>query len=52
MLFFKRYQIRSFEMGLLFRNGEFRGLLGTGRTGSSTRSTVSRSRSSASAPRS
>jgi regulator of protease activity HflC (stomatin/prohibitin superfamily) len=30
MLFLKRYQIRGFEMGLLFRNGEFRGLLGAG----------------------
>jgi len=30
MLFFKRYTIRSFEMGLHFRNGEFRGLLGAG----------------------
>jgi SPFH domain / Band 7 family len=31
MLFFKRYQIRSFEMGLHFHGGEFRGLLGVGR---------------------
>ncbi len=30
MFFFKRYTIRSFEMGLHFRKGEFRGLLGTG----------------------
>ena len=30
MLFYKRYKIRSFEMGLYFRDGEFRGLLGTG----------------------
>lgn len=30
MLFFKRYMVRSFEMGLCFRGGEFRGLLGTG----------------------
>jgi regulator of protease activity HflC (stomatin/prohibitin superfamily) len=30
MFFFKRYAIRSFEMGLHFRDGEFRGLLGTG----------------------
>ena len=30
MLFFKRYKIRSFEMGLHFRDGEFRGLLGAG----------------------
>jgi hypothetical protein len=30
MLFFKRYQIRTYEMGLLFRDREFRGLLGTG----------------------
>ena len=30
MLFFKRYKIRSFEMGLYFRDGEFRGLLGAG----------------------
>ena len=27
---FKRYTIRSFEMGLSFRDGEFRGLLGAG----------------------
>ena len=27
MLFLKRYMIRSFEMGLYFRDGEFRGLL-------------------------
>ena len=24
---FKRYKIRSYEMGLLFRDGEFRGLV-------------------------
>ncbi len=30
MLLFKRYKIRSFEMGLLFREGEFRGLLEAG----------------------
>ena len=30
MFFLKRYTIRSFEMGLYFRDGEFRGLLGTG----------------------
>ena len=30
MLFLNRYRVRSFEMGLLFRNGEFRGLLGAG----------------------
>ncbi len=30
MFFLKRYKIRSFEMGLYFRDGEFRGLLGTG----------------------
>src|SRR4051794_26570859 len=30
MLFLNRYHVRSFEMGLLFRNGEFRGLLGEG----------------------
>ena len=30
MFFFKRYTIRSFEMGLHFRDGEFRGLLGAG----------------------
>ena len=34
---FKRYKIRSYEMGLYFRDGEFRGLLEQGRTGSSTR---------------
>ena len=27
---FKRYKIRSYEMGLLFRDGEFRGLLAAG----------------------
>lgn len=30
MLFLKRYKIRSYEMGLLFRDGEFRGLIETG----------------------
>ena len=30
MFFLKRYTIRSFEMGLYFRDGEFRGLLGAG----------------------
>lgn len=30
MFFVKRYEIRSFEMGLYFRDGEFRGLLGAG----------------------
>jgi regulator of protease activity HflC (stomatin/prohibitin superfamily) len=30
MLFFKRYKIRSYEMGLLFRDGEFRGLVTAG----------------------
>jgi regulator of protease activity HflC (stomatin/prohibitin superfamily) len=30
MLFLKRYMIRCFEMGLCFRDGEFRGLLGAG----------------------
>jgi regulator of protease activity HflC (stomatin/prohibitin superfamily) len=30
VFFFKRYVIRSFEMGLFFRDGEFRGLLGAG----------------------
>jgi regulator of protease activity HflC (stomatin/prohibitin superfamily) len=30
MLFLKRFKIRSFEMGLYFRDGEFRGLLGAG----------------------
>jgi regulator of protease activity HflC (stomatin/prohibitin superfamily) len=30
MWFLKRYVIRSFEVGLLFRRGEFRGLLGSG----------------------
>jgi SPFH domain / Band 7 family len=30
MLIFRRYRIRSFEMGLYFRDGEFRGLLGEG----------------------
>lgn len=31
MLFFKRVTIRSFEVGLHFHSGEFRGLLGAGR---------------------
>src|SRR3954453_10444611 len=30
MFFLKRYSIRSFEMGLHFQGGEFRGLLGAG----------------------
>jgi len=30
MLFVKRYKIRSYEMGLLFRDGEFRGLIAEG----------------------
>jgi len=30
MLFFKRYKIRTYEMGLHFREGEFRGLLAAG----------------------
>jgi regulator of protease activity HflC (stomatin/prohibitin superfamily) len=30
MMFLKRYKIRGFEMGLHFRDGEFRGLLGAG----------------------
>ncbi len=30
MIFFQRFKIRSFEQGLLFRDGEFAGLLGTG----------------------
>ena len=30
MILFQRYKIRSYEMGLLFRDGEFRSLLGTG----------------------
>src|SRR4051812_48105477 len=30
MLSLKRFKIRSYEMGLLFRDGEFRGLLGEG----------------------
>jgi len=30
MLFMKRFKIRSYEMGLLFRDGEFRGLIETG----------------------
>ncbi|MEX1028291.1 MAG: slipin family protein [Candidatus Paceibacterota bacterium] len=31
MLFFKRIKIRSYEVGLYFRDGEFKGLLGEGR---------------------
>ena len=31
MLFFKRIKIRSYEIGLYFRDGEFKGLLGEGR---------------------
>ena len=31
MLFFKRVHIRSFEIGLLFRDGEFKGLVEAGR---------------------
>ena len=31
MFFIKSYKIRSYEAGLLFRDGEFRGLLGEGR---------------------
>ncbi len=30
MMFFKRIKIRSYEMGLYFRNGEFKGLRDTG----------------------
>ena len=30
MMFLKRIKIRTFEMGLYFRDGEFRGLLGSG----------------------
>ena len=30
MFFFKRFKIRTFEQGLLFRDGEFAGLLGAG----------------------
>ena len=30
MFLFKRFEVRSYEMGLCFRNGEFRGLLGAG----------------------
>lgn len=30
MIFVKRYRVRTWEMGLLFRNGEFRGLLEPG----------------------
>ena len=31
MLIFKRFEIRSYEMGLYFRRGEFKGLLTQGR---------------------
>lgn len=31
MLFFKRFKIRSYEMGLLFREGDFHGLLAAGK---------------------
>lgn len=31
MRMFKRFKVRSYEMGLLFRDGEFRGLRGEGR---------------------
>ena len=31
MMFFKRIKIHSYEMGLYFRDGEFKGLLGAGR---------------------
>jgi len=31
MILFQTVRVRSFEVGLLFRNGEFRGLLGEGR---------------------
>ena len=27
----RRFKVRSYEMGLYFRNGEFQGLLGAGR---------------------
>ena len=30
MFIFKRYKIRSYEMGLLFRDDEFRGLVESG----------------------
>lgn len=30
MFFFKRYKIRTYEMDLYFRNGEFRGLVEAG----------------------
>ncbi len=30
-MIFKRYKIRTYEMGLLFRDGEFRGLVGEGK---------------------
>ena len=47
----KRFKIRSYEMGLYFRDGEFKGLLAQVATGSSTRSARSASRSSRSATR-
>ena len=31
MMVLKRYKIQSYEIGLYFRNGEFKGLLGEGR---------------------
>ena len=37
MFLFKHVKIRSYEIGLHFRDGEFRGLLRPGRTGCSTR---------------
>ena len=33
MILMKRFRIRSYEMGLLFRDGEFRGLMETGTRG-------------------
>ena len=51
MLFFKRIKIRSYEIGLYFRDREFRGLLAKARTGSSTRCARSGSRSSRCATR-
>ena len=47
----KTIKIRSYEMGLYFRDGEFKGLLREGGTGSSTRWARSRLRSSRSATR-
>ena len=47
----KTIKIRSYEIGLYFRDGEFRGLLGAGGTGSSTRWARSRWKSSRSAAR-